>query len=59
MDGFQKQFIGMRQSDFINKVTKGLQRSYKQLVKSKIAKDQSMVIVRNGKVTTVKASELK
>jgi len=49
----------MRQSEFISKVTKGLQRSYKQLVKSKIEKDQSMVIVRNGKVTTVKASELK
>jgi hypothetical protein len=49
----------MRQSDFIQKVTKGLQRSYKQLVKSKIEKDQSMVIVRQGKVMTVKAAELK
>jgi hypothetical protein len=49
----------MRQSDFINKVTKGLQRSYKQLVKTKIEKDQSMVIVRDGKMITVKASEIK
>ena len=49
----------MRQSDFIIKVTKGLQRSYKQLVKAKIEKDQSMVIIRDGKVTTVKASELR
>jgi hypothetical protein len=49
----------MRQSDFIQKVTKGLQRSYKQLVKSKIEKDQSIVIVRQGKVMTVKAAELK
>jgi hypothetical protein len=49
----------MRQSDFISKVTKGLQRSYKQLVKTKIEKDQSMVIIRKGKVMTVKAAELK
>jgi len=49
----------MRQSDFISKVTKGLQRSYKQLVKTKIEKDQSMVIVRDGKMMTVKASEIK
>lgn len=49
----------MRQSDFISKVTKGLQRSYRQLVKSKIEKDQSMVIIRDGKMITVKASELK
>jgi hypothetical protein len=49
----------MRQSDFISKVTKGLKRSYKQLVKTKIEKDQSMVIVRDGKVMTVKATALK
>ena len=48
-----------QQSDFIRKVTKGLQRSYKQLVKSKIEKDQSMVIIRDGKVLTVKAADIK
>ncbi len=49
----------MRQSDFISKVNKGLKRSYKQLVKAKIEKDQSMVIMHNGKMITVKASEIK
>jgi hypothetical protein len=48
----------MRQSDFIQKVTKGLQHSYKKLVKSKIEKDQSMVIIRNGKMITIKAAEV-
>ncbi len=46
-------------SAFIGKVYKGLQRSYKKLVKSKIEKDQSMVVMHNGKVVTVKAAELK
>lgn len=45
-------------SDFISKVAKGLQRSYKKMVKSKIEKDQSMVVMHNGKVVTVKASKL-
>jgi hypothetical protein len=48
-----------QQSDFIRKVTKGLQRSYKQLIKAKIEKNQSVVIMHNGKMMTVKASELK
>ena len=47
------------QSDFFRKVTKGLQRSYRNLVKSKAEKNQSMVIMHNGKVMTVKAAEVK
>lgn len=47
------------QSDFIRKVTKGLQQSYKKLVKTKAEKNQSMVIMHNGKVMTVKAAEVK
>lgn len=48
-----------KQSDFIQKVTKGLKLSYKQLIKSKIEKNQSVVIMHNGKMITIKASELK
>jgi hypothetical protein len=48
-----------KQSDFIQKVTKGLDLCYKNLVQTKIEKNQSMVIMHNGKVITVKASELK
>ena len=46
-------------SDFIVKVTKGLKISYEKLIQSKIEKNQSVVIMHNGKVITVKASELK
>ena len=46
-------------SDFNKKVLKGLELCYKNLVKSKIQNNQSMVIMHNGKVITVKASELK
>lgn len=48
-----------KQSDFMEKVTKGLKISYKKLVETKIQNNQSMVIMHNGKVVTVKASELK
>lgn len=44
--------------DFHMKVIKGLKLSYKRLIQTKIEKDQSMVIMRDGKVITVKASEL-
>ena len=47
------------QSDFMEKVTKGLKISYERLIQSKIEKNQSMVIMHNGKVITVKASEIK
>lgn len=45
--------------DFHEKVMKGLKLSYERLVQSKIEKNQSMVIMREGKVVTVKASELR
>ena len=47
-----------KQSDFIEKVTKGLKISYERLIQSKIEKNQSVVIMQKGKVVTVKASEL-
>ncbi len=46
-------------SVFNKKVLKGLEICYKNLVQSKIEKNQSMVIMHNGKVITVKASEIK
>ena len=45
-------------SDFHNKVLKGLELTYKKLVQSKIEKNQSLVIMLDGKVVTIKASEL-
>lgn len=47
------------QSDFMIKVTKGLKISYERLLQSKIEKNQSMVIMRDGKIITIKASEIK
>jgi hypothetical protein len=44
--------------DFHTKVMKGLKLSYERLIQSKIEKNQSVVIMRNGKVITVKSSEL-
>ncbi|NMH25608.1 hypothetical protein [Flavobacterium solisilvae] len=44
--------------DFHKKVMKGLKLSYERLIQSKIEKNQSVVIMRDGKVITVKASEL-
>ena len=46
-------------SEFISKVLKGLKLSSERMIKSKIEKNQSMVIMRDGKVVIVKASELR
>ena len=46
-------------SVFNKKVLKGLEICYKNLVETKIQNNQSMVIMHNGKVITIKASELK
>ena len=46
-------------SDFNTKVMEGLKLCYKRLVKSKIQQNESMVIMHNGKIITIKASELK
>ena len=45
-------------SDLHKKVIKGLELTYKRLVQSKIEKNQSLVIMRDGKVVTIKAAEL-
>lgn len=45
-------------SEFISKVLKGLKLSSERIIQSKIEKNQSVVIMRDGKVITVKASEL-
>ena len=49
----------IKQSDFMEKVAKGLKISYEKLIQSKIEKNQSMVIMRDGKILTIKASEIK
>lgn len=45
-------------SSFINKVIKGLKLSSERMIQSKIEKNQSLVIMREGKIITIKASEL-
>lgn len=45
-------------SEFISKVLKGLKLSTERMIQSKIEKNQSLVIMRDGKLITIKASEL-
>lgn len=45
-------------SEFSEKVMKGLKIVSQRLIQSKIEKNQSLVIMRNGKVVTVKAADL-
>jgi hypothetical protein len=45
-------------SKFISKVLKGLKLSSERMIQSKIEKNQSVVIMRDGKIITIKASEL-
>ena len=47
-----------KSDEFHEKVMRGLKLSYERMIQSKIEKNQSMVIMRDGKVITVKASEL-
>ena len=47
-----------KEIDFNSKVKDGLKISFKRMIKSKIEKNQSVVIMRDGKITTIKASEL-
>lgn len=51
--------VAKNQSDFVEKVSQGLKISFEKLVQTKIQNNQSLVIMHNGKVVTVKASELK
>ena len=43
--------------DFHEKVTKGLKLSFERMIQSKIEKNQSVVIMREGKIITIKASD--
>ena len=45
-------------NEFIDKVIQGLKLSSEKMIKSKIEKNQSVVIMRDGKIVTIKASEL-
>ena len=48
----------IKEIDFNEKVKNGLKISFNKMIKSKIEKNQSVVILRDGKIVTVKASEL-
>ena len=47
-----------KHSDFIAKVIRGLKLSSERMMQSKIEKNQSLVIMRDGKIITIKAAEL-
>jgi len=53
-----KKVIKKKLDSFHEKVSKGLKFSFDKIIQSKIEKNQSVVIMRNGKMITVKASEL-
>ena len=44
--------------DFHDKIEKGLKLSSERMMQSKIEKNQSLVIMRDGKIITIKAAEL-
>lgn len=48
----------IKEIDFNEKVKNGLKISFNKMIKSKIEKNQSVVIMRDGKIITIKASEL-
>ena len=48
----------LKDMDFNEKVKNGLKISFNKMIKSKIEKNQSVVIMRDGKIVTIKASEL-
>lgn len=50
--------VAPKKDDFFEKVSKGLKLSFERMVQSKIEKNQSLLIMRDGKVVVIKASEL-
>ena len=50
--------VETKKDDFFEKVSKGLKLSFEKMIQSKIEKNQSLVIMRDGKIITIKASEL-
>lgn len=50
--------VAAKEDDFFEKVSKGLKLSFEGMIQSKIEKNQSLVIMREGKIITIKASEL-
>jgi hypothetical protein len=50
--------VETKKDDFFEKVSKGLKLSFERMIQTKIEKNQSLVIMRDGKIITIKASEL-
>ena len=46
------------ESDFFVKVVEGMKLVSKRLIEDKIAKNQSVVIMKDGKIIKIKASDL-
>jgi hypothetical protein len=53
-----KEKVFAKIDDFHENVINGLRLSFKKMIQTKIEKNQSVVIMRDGKIVTVKASEL-
>ena len=43
--------------DLASQLIKGIKLAHKRMIKSKIEKNQSLVLCHNGKIVTIKASE--
>jgi len=50
--------VEAKKDDFFEKVSRGLKLSFERMIQTKIEKNQSLVIMRDGKIITIKASEL-
>ena len=48
----------LKKDDFFDKIEKGLKLSSERMMQAKIEKNQSLVIMRDGKIITIKAAEL-
>lgn len=48
----------IEKDDFLDKIEKGLKLSSERMMQSKNEKNQSLVIMRDGKIITIKAAEL-
>jgi hypothetical protein len=51
--------VEAKKDDFFEKVSKGLKLSFERMIQTKIEKNQSLVIMRDGKIITIKASEIR
>lgn len=49
----------LKESDFAIKVVKGLEIVSKKLIQTKIERNQSVIVMQNGKIVQLNAADLK